>query len=396
MIFSRDPLTEANGIKRFTEHSYYWGINSREEMQAFLSKARTGNFEEEEARFWEHPKMKIYANQWHRADFLFCLPLSSEATVLDLGSGYGNNTIPLARYYKRVVAADATHELLEYNSLRAASEGIKNIDFVNIDPLEYANLPFAPKSFDAIIVSGLLEWIGPGRLDVPPNVSQQKALDYLKTLLKDDGILYVAIENRWFPGFFLRDPHSKLKYTAILPRPLADRYARAQGHTDGYRTYIYSSWSYRRMFKKAGFLHTDFYFPYPNYRNPGGIFSDEPGIQEYLYAHGHLKDFFTSKWTAFLKCARFFGLHTFFLSSFMMISSTRSTKQSLFIIRKAREQGLLQVLESDLVIRIIDASRVERAHFLAFHAGEGKPYGHLFAMHNPKTEPEKQLIFEAI
>ena len=150
------------------------------------------------------------------------------------------------------------------------------------------------------------------------------------------------------------------------------------------------------MLKKAGFLQTDFYFPYPNYRNPSGILSDEPGIQEYLYTHGHLKEFFTPKWTIFLRCARFFGLHTFFLSSFMMIASSRSAKQLPFILRKAREQGVSQILENDIIIRIIDASRADRAHFLVFHAGEGKPYGHLFVTHNPKTEQEQQVVFESV
>jgi SAM-dependent methyltransferase len=362
-------------------------------MQAFLKKARLEGFETAEKTFWENEKQRTYSHQWDRASFHFFLPISSNATVLDLGSGYGNNTIPLARYYDRVVAADATRELLEYTSLRAQTEGLTNIDFVNIDPLEFLNLPFEPGSFDAIIMSGLLEWVGSAKLETPPNVSQQRVLAYLRTLLKKDGVLYVGIENRWFPGFYLRDPHTKIPYTCILPRPLANRYALSHGFKDGYRTYVYSSWGYKKMLTEAGFTQVEFHYPQPNYRNPATIFSNQPEVKGYLYGKGHLKDFFTQRWTMLLKILNVFRLHTFFLSSFMMIASSESIDRTPSILRRAVAEGLPGVGPRDVVMRVSDQSHPERCKFLVFRPGEATPYGYLFATHNPRTKDEQHLTF---
>lgn len=396
-ILSSPPISEYAGIQIYTKHSYYWGVGDRETMRSFLASARSIGFFESLGALWTSDKQKTYADQWDRSSFHFLLPIAPDAVILDLGSGYGNNTIPLARYYGHVVAADATRELLEYTSLRAKAEGVKNIDFINIDPLEYLNLPFQPKSFDAIIVSGLLEWVGSATTDVSPDVSQQRVLCYLRTLLKEGGVLYIGIENRLFPGFFGRDPHTKLPYTCVMPRFLANWYARRHGWKDGYRTYVYSKVGYKNMLTRAGFKWIDFYYPQPNYRNPVAIFSDQKNIWHYLRSHGYLKQVFTPKWSFFLSITDRLGLGTFFLSSFMMVTGEGVIDKTPSILRRVLLQPELNARSSDIVVRVPDSS-ASHCRFLVFHSGEEKPYGQILAPHLPQnsTEPLSVMLFEPV
>ncbi|OHA85685.1 MAG: hypothetical protein A2591_02525 [Candidatus Yonathbacteria bacterium RIFOXYD1_FULL_52_36] len=311
--------------------------------------AAVKNFDYEGMRF-------DYAENYSRADFIPFLPASIDATVLDLGSGYGNITIPLARKFKKVIATDASLELLEFLNLRAQGEGIQNIECVNIASLEHGDLPFQQKSFDVIILNGVLEWVGSGKTEKDPGVYQQELLNALAGLLKDDGVLYIAIENRLFPGWLRRDPHSKLKWTSMLPRPIADWYARRKGHKNGYRTYIYSKHGYKKLLSNAGFTNTKFYYPYSSYRDPEFIYGDDLSVKRKLFNEGYAKNIFTSKWYGFLQVIRHLGLENSFLSSFMIMA--KKDKGS-FVPDFIRQKGFGEH-ENCALMKIVDRKSKER------------------------------------
>jgi ubiquinone/menaquinone biosynthesis C-methylase UbiE len=68
-------------------------------------------------------------------------------TVLDVGCGTGNATIPAARIGARVTGLERSADLLAIARERAA-DAMVEIDWVEGDP---ANLPFADDSFDRVI-----------------------------------------------------------------------------------------------------------------------------------------------------------------------------------------------------------------------------------------------------
>ncbi|NUN95487.1 MAG: hypothetical protein HUU16_04885 [Candidatus Omnitrophica bacterium] len=86
--------------------------------------------------------------------------------------------------------------------------------------------------------------------------------------LRPGGWLYVGIENRFGISYFLGAmDHSYLKYTSLLPRPLADWVTRRRrGHA--YRTYTYSPIGYRRLLEGAGFGEIRFFGVMPTYSRP--------------------------------------------------------------------------------------------------------------------------------
>jgi ubiquinone/menaquinone biosynthesis C-methylase UbiE len=266
-----------------TTKDFYWGVSDRETARAFIETSRKIGFGNalSDSRF---EVFKKYATSKNRAHFLEYLPINKNSHVLDLGSGYGNITIPLASKVGKVCAADGTLELLEFSEERAISEGVANIEYYHVDPLDYCNLPFSPKQFDCIILNGVLEWIGTGDMTKKPDEIQESVLKYLNTLLKDDGVIYIGIENRFYPMYFynIRDPHTKKMYTAILPRCISNTLMKIRGVKDGYRTYIYSFNGYKNLFRNAGFDISKLYLPLPSYREPHHMLDsdDRAGIKD--------------------------------------------------------------------------------------------------------------------
>jgi len=87
--------------------------------------------------------------------------------------------------------------------------------------------------------------------------------------LRPGGVLYLGIENRICPEYCIGylDPHCRLPFVTILPRAVAQWYAKSKGR-NGYRNYIYSSRGYRKLLQRAGFTRIELYLALPSYNYP--------------------------------------------------------------------------------------------------------------------------------
>jgi hypothetical protein len=59
-----------------------------------------------------------------------------------------------------------------------------------------------------------------------------------------------------------------MAWVTVLPRCLADFYARRKGAPEGYRNYLYSAAGYTRLLQRAGFAAVDSYLAIPSYNHP--------------------------------------------------------------------------------------------------------------------------------
>ncbi len=391
-MYSHPPIKIERGIKVFTRRDYYWGLIAREQMRKFLELAGVSGYTKAREEFVfeteKRDKFLQYIDNTERADFHFLLPLSADSAVLDLGSGYGNITIPLARFYKKVIAVDTSLELLEFIKMRAESEGLTNIEYVHADPFEFCNLPFHERQFDAVIVSGVMEWVGVAKLDEDPQELQKKFLKHASSFLVDAGVMYLAIENRLFPGYFFRDPHSKLPYTAQIPRWLANLYAKHRGH-ESYRTYIYSYFSYRRLLIKAGLPFQMFYLPFASYKAPVMIMPSRWSAVLFVLKSAILRNQYTRKWRFLIYMSLLLGVPGLFLSSYMIVASRRSQMRPLSLIQRIAPMHP-EVLKSDFVIKVPDTNKDDDcASFLIFHLDDQKPYAMLEIPRDPLRQHVK-------
>jgi SAM-dependent methyltransferase len=194
----------------------------------------------------------------------------------------GTNSHALAKHYREVIAIEPVAERTQFMQQRFAQEKLSNIKILRSSVWE---LPFAKGSFDLAVMNGVLEWVAEGRSGDPGDI-QASALHKVLELLKPGGYLYLGIENRLGPGYFIgyNDPHCGLPFVTVLPRRLAHWYARKRGHSGGYRNYLYSSRGYRQLLQKTGFSGVELYVALPSYNHPRYLIPLQNNVFSY-YSH---------------------------------------------------------------------------------------------------------------
>lgn len=211
-----------------------------------------------------------------RSEGLKLLDIQENHVGIDYGCMWGNLLLAAAEKAQAMVGVDITEEHLQFLKHRLREEGTENVLLVNHDLKEAFDLS---DRFDFSIVNGVLEWV-PFDPEAPATTDadydpRQVQLQFLRTVcqnLKQNGTLYLAIENRYDYQYFLWKPdvHTRQMYTAFLPRSLADIISR---WTTGqpYMNYIYSHRQLEQLLREAGFTQIEKYSAFPSYRYPGCI-----------------------------------------------------------------------------------------------------------------------------
>ena len=255
------------GIPDFRDKDDYWCNVSREKMQHLNRRA-------EETGDWLNSAREIipeYADHFipfYRADSQFLWPTNKDSIILDAGSMWGGLTIPAAQFHREVYAVDKTIETLEFLKIRAEQMGFKNI---RTFAAPVKSLPFADNLFDLVILNGVLEWVGLEEDTIleqhwkgtrnekqvysqTPEAMQIDVLKEVRRVLKQNGCLYIAIENRYGIQYFLTypDDHNNVRFVTFLPRFLANKISKIMGKGK-YQTYIYSPGQLANLLRKSGF-----------------------------------------------------------------------------------------------------------------------------------------------
>jgi ubiquinone/menaquinone biosynthesis C-methylase UbiE len=256
-----------DGIPQFIGDFPYWGEIPLTEMQAVNCEAERGSWQKpllssQDPRVQQAAQMIL---NLERANWQYLIDLPPESRALDIGAGMGTNSHALASRCREVVALEPVLERTRFMRHRFGQENLSNVKIVRSSVW---TLPFPPESFDLVAMNGVLEWVPEGQTEEPA-VLQRRALMNAFRLLRPGGRLYVGIENRMKPGYFIghRDPHCGLPFVTVLPRPLAHWYARRKG-LPGYRNYLYSARGYRKLFESAGFDRLVQYVALPSYNHP--------------------------------------------------------------------------------------------------------------------------------
>ena len=171
----------------------------------------------------------------------------------------------MARQGHEVFGIDLTLERVQFLRLRSQLLGLENVCAVHGG--DGAHLPFASGVFDLVILNGVLEWVAHRKANGKPYDVQLRFLREASRVLSANGHIYVGIENRYGKDYFLGklEEHARLPWVSLLPRGIADLYARAKtGHS--YRTWTYSMPALSSLLGKADFKHRTLLLPIPDYR----------------------------------------------------------------------------------------------------------------------------------
>lgn len=241
-----------------------------------------------------------YISSQARADWRFLLPAGPACQVLDIGSGWGNIALSMAKWNGRVYCGDVSMENLRLLNTRLRDENAGNVHTFLYDPNRFLSLPLADETMDVVILNGVLEWMGNAKIDARPHEVQLMALREVRRVLKPGGALHLGIENRYSVATLMgRRLHGELPFVGLLPRLMSNwitRLIRGEPH----RTYVYSLRGYRRLLRQAGFEDVDYYWPYPSYHDPSYLIPLHPGWAKRKW----LSDLFVSRSAKFVWARR--------------------------------------------------------------------------------------------
>lgn len=191
-----------------------------------------------------------------RENILNWYPFKKDSDILEIGSGLGALTGMLSEKAKNLVSVELTKPRAEVNFERNKDKENLEIIVGNLNNIDFE------KKFDYIILNGVLEYaISFTDSDKP----FEDFLKKIKSLLKENGQILIAIENRL-----------GLKYFNGVPE---DHTAQLFSGLDGYPNIdfvrTFSKKELSDLLDRVGLNHQKFYYPNPDYKLPDIIYSDE-------------------------------------------------------------------------------------------------------------------------
>ncbi len=185
----------------------------------------------------------------------------AQSSVLEIGAGCGAITETLVSKDVKITALELTEKRSLINANR--NKNASNLEIIIGNLENYTT----NKKFDFVVCVGVLEYAGSFVNGEKP---YEKFLIKIKSLLNPGGKLILAIENRMGLKYLAgaKEDHTGNYFDGINGYPLKKK-VQTFGRIE-LESLIYSS----------GFINTKFYYPFPDYKMPTIIYSDDymPGI----------------------------------------------------------------------------------------------------------------------
>lgn len=192
-----------------------------------------------------------------RQNILEWYDMDKNATVLEIGAGCGAITGVLCKKARKVVCNDLSKRRSVINATRN-----KEYDNLEIYVGNFNDVVLDEK-YDYVTLIGVLEYAGYYTDTDNPFVD---FLSKIKSYLKDDGKLLIAIENKYGLKYWAgaREDHTGVMYDGL------EGYVNTDSKVE-----TFSKNKLKSIIEEAGYSHMDFYYPLPDYKFPTQIFSDD-------------------------------------------------------------------------------------------------------------------------
>jgi 2-polyprenyl-3-methyl-5-hydroxy-6-metoxy-1,4-benzoquinol methylase len=209
----------------------------------------------------------LYHLSEKRTNIIEWLPIEKSMSVLEVGSGCGAITGVLANKANHVTCIDLSKKRSLINAYRNKDRENIDIKVGNFQDVE----PHITEKYDYITLIGVLEY-AMYYID-----SEEPFLDFLRIIkkhLKENGRIVIAIENKLGLKYFAgcQEDHIDGYFTGI------------EGYRVKEKIRTFSKKELTAMAEKVN-LQAEFYYPYPDYKFPTVIYSDE-----YLPKKGELNN----------------------------------------------------------------------------------------------------------
>lgn len=182
-------------------------------------------------------------------------PFKKNSRILEIGGGLGAITGCLCDKASKVVS-------VEYSKRRAETLYYRHKNRENLEVIvgNFDKIKFEEK-FDYIVLIGVFEY---AKRFFDTKDPFNEFLIKMKKLLKTNGVILIAIENRYGIKYFAgsNEDHYGEKFLGLK----------------GYENYDIQTFGKKELsdiVKKAGFKYEKYYYPFPDYKMPYIIYTDE-------------------------------------------------------------------------------------------------------------------------
>jgi len=209
-----------------------------------------------------------YVTDESKGDLVSLMAIGPGDKVLDLGCGLGSVSVAIAQRGAHCHALDISWEQATFTAIRCHQQGFGDVRAVCAG--DDMRLPFANEYLDAIVMNGVIEWLGcADRFVGSPEEAQLAMLREAHRVLRTGGQLYVATKNRYALLHLLgaNPDHVTQKRWIGLLSPRLQRWVTANRVPDT-RARLYSLGGYRRLFREVGFVEKTVYAVLPEFRHP--------------------------------------------------------------------------------------------------------------------------------
>lgn len=175
---------------------------------------------------------------------------------MEIGCGCGAVTGLLCEKCKKVTAVELSKRRAAITQLRCRDKDNLEIIVGNLNDIELK------EKFDYITLIGVLEYQGTYTDSENP---YRDFLGKIKTLLKDDGKLLIAIENKYGLKYWCgaMEDHTGIPFEGMN-----------QYRFSGSKVKTFSKEELRELLVKSGFENLYFYYPLPDYKLPTVVYSE--------------------------------------------------------------------------------------------------------------------------
>lgn len=223
----------------------------------------TINEPEEFVKLYEQPGAVFHNFTKCRENLINWYPFKKNARVLEIGAGMGALTGCLCEKCAQVVSIEESPRRAEI--IRERHKAHTNLNVISDDIYTHQ---FNEK-FDYILLIGVLEYVGINSKEGNPYT---RLLAQINDLLSDDGVLLLAIENKYGLKYWCgaAEDHTSVPFEGLNNYEsdnVTGRYGKSGVKTFSRRELI-------DMFDETGFSNERFYYPMPDYKFPSAIFTD--------------------------------------------------------------------------------------------------------------------------
>lgn len=275
-----------------------------------------------------------------RENILNFYKFKKNSTVVEIGAGMGSLTGLLCDKCSHVTA-------VEMNDLRAdiIRERYKDRDNLEVLTGDVNNISIN-KKYDYVVFIGVLEYAGIFYSGENPYVEFIKSA---KKLLKDDGILLFAIENRFGLKYWLgaSEDHIQKPFVGI------------EGYPEKNTAKTFSKNDLEKILELSELRYNRFYYVFPDYKFPTMIFTDG-----YIPSHNDFEKISFTYSRNSLLVAKEKKLYKdiiennvigFFANSFLVEASSKDLdgEHSLFVSSRSeckKEYNVITTIESDGIV----------------------------------------------